>query len=69
MTVNRLDFDQINDLTYFANGKLFCNEREVREYFTPENITEIFGECNMNHVALWEIGEKVLNNKWHCDFL
>ena len=68
MPPSSLNFDEINDITGFANGEMFRTENEVREYFTPESIAEMFGSCEMGVTELHYIGEKVLNNEWHCDF-
>lgn len=38
-----MTFDQINDATGFANGEKFSSPAEVRDYFTVDNIREMFG--------------------------
>jgi hypothetical protein len=76
-------FDEINELTGFANGQEFSNEKEVRDYFTIENIVDMgllhsreeeSERSVVKKVAalaqenLTRMAEQVLREKWHCNF-
>ena len=62
-------FDQINNETGFANGDQFTSESQVRDYFTVENMREMFsGDCSQSQSELDEYADAVIENKWHCNF-
>lgn len=63
-----MNFDQINDATGFANGETFASEQDVRDYFTVENITEMFGQSPEQSV-LAKMANIVIANEWHCEFV
>ena len=46
---DKYEFDEINNLTGFANGDKFSNDDEVRQYFTVENMLVMFGECHLTN--------------------
>ena len=59
-------FDFINEKTGFANGDLFINEAEIREYFTIENMENMFEVDNeISQADLDEMAKIVISNKWH----
>ena len=61
-----MDFDKINEETGFANGDLFNDENEVREYFTIESMKYQFGgSYEFKQTELDEMAELVIENKWH----
>lgn len=61
-----MTFDYIDSLTGFAQGELFTDEDEVREYFTPEAQIEMFGEDAITDtVILNRCAELVIENRWH----
>lgn len=66
-----MNFDYINDCTGFANGDLFSNEEEVREYFTIENLIDMFGDSidiyEYSQELLDDMVETVIENKWHME--
>lgn len=63
------NFDTINDETGFANGDQFTSEDHVRDYFTVENMREMFtGDCAQDQKTLDEYAECVIAEKLHCDF-
>lgn len=57
--------DQIHEATGFDNGDLFTSEAQVREYFTVQNVTDMFGECPCTQDELDEMAEAVTANRWH----
>jgi len=59
------NFDKINQKTGFANGDLFENEQEVRNYFTTENMLVMFNECDFSQEELNSMRAIVIENKWH----
>ena len=64
----KMTFDFINNKTGFANGEQFKNRREVRSYFTRNNMFEMFGELDISKQALAEMATLVIERRWHCDF-
>jgi hypothetical protein len=56
-------FDEINHSSGFANGEKFTDEQEVRDYFTPESMRQMFG-ANWTAERLNEMTEAVIKNKW-----
>ena len=58
-------YDEINEITRFAEGDEFENENAVMEYFTPENMKEMFGECPISPEKLGEYAFYVIANQWH----
>lgn len=57
--------DHIHEATGFDNGDLFTSEEQVRQYFTVQNITDMFGECPYTQDELDEMAEAVIANRWH----
>ena len=63
---------EITEKTGFDNGECFVDTSEVREYFTVENMKQIYGG-NLSHdfpelcdqSILDEMAETVISNKWH----
>lgn len=55
----------IDDLTAFAQGDLFTDEQQVRDYFTVENMRSMFSECNLSQIELNQMAEQVIANGWH----
>lgn len=63
------NFDTINNETGFANGEQFTSEEQVRDYFTVENMREMFsGNCNQDQETLSDYAETVIAEKMHCTF-
>ena len=61
--------DEINDSTGFANGDEFESAQEVEEYFTVENMRDMFsGYCNLSQSELNRYARVVIEEKWHCKF-
>jgi hypothetical protein len=66
------NFDNINTFTAFAEGETFTSEQQVRDYFTAENMREMFGADpaysipEPRQLIAW--ADAVVNNGWHCDF-
>lgn len=59
-------FDYINDRTGFANGDLFRDEDEVREYFTVESMKTMFDpDYKITQAELDEMAKIIISNKWH----
>lgn len=69
----------MNDETGFANGEKFLSACDVREYFTVDNMLEMFGsdypryygrDKNEDITAdvLRDYADYVIENKLHCDF-
>jgi len=65
--VKKMNFDEINDLTGFANGDKFKDEGEVIEYFRQENMERMFGTTHCFQVELAKMAETVIENKWHME--
>lgn len=62
-------FDDINDVTGFANGDKFTSEEHVREYFTQDNLRNMFsGECRVSQSELEGMADAVIEHRWHCNF-
>ena len=63
-------FDQLNESTAFAEGKPFISPEQVREYFTMNNMREMFGpHCEeIAESTLMAMADTVIGNKWHCNF-
>lgn len=55
----------IHDATGFDSGDLFTSEEQVREYFTVENMRDMFGECPYTQEELDEMAEAVIRHGWH----
>ncbi len=63
------NFDEINDLTGFANGDKFDTEEEVFTYFNMVNLREMFPDIEeLPAKLLKQMAEIVIKNKWHCNF-
>ena len=56
---------QIHEATNFDAGDLFRSEQEVRQYFTVQNIADMFGECPYSQEQLDEMAEEVIRHRWH----
>lgn len=61
-------FDEINDKTGFANGERFNSELDVLDYFSEENMIDMFGENNFDQTTLYDYATAVIQNRWHCNF-
>ncbi len=59
---------RISEATAFDAGDEFASEAQVREYFTPENIEFMFGDCPLSRAELDAMAEAVLRYRWHCSF-
>ena len=65
-----MNFDQINDISGFANGENFKNEEEVRQYFTIYNLDVMFGvgyieSIELTQNDLTDMAETVIDNGWY----
>ena len=61
-------FDKINEATGFANNDKFANDAEVMEYFTFQNMKEMFGEdADIDQETLDEMAAEVVDNGWHME--
>ena len=65
-----INFDAINDATGFAEGDKFENADQVRDYFTTENMEQIFepfahGDKIPTQDELNEMANAVIENGWH----
>lgn len=61
---------QINDASGFDNGEQFGSPEEVRNYFTIDNLVNLFNEpCPFSQEQLNEMAEIVILNEWNCVFL
>jgi len=76
MSTNDLTERHISDMTGFDTGEWFADEREVRAYFTPENMRQMFtgfGQDGQNPaLALTEaeldaMADAVIENRRHMD--
>jgi hypothetical protein len=68
--MSQYTFNQINDLTAFADAMTFKSESQLRNYFTLETLAYMF-QRNVDDIdqsVLDEMAEIVLANKWHCNF-
>ncbi len=63
-----INFDEISAFTAFDKGEKFNDEEQVREYFTVDNIIEMFGECAFSQAELDRWANRVLQERRHCDF-
>jgi hypothetical protein len=66
-------FDNINDITGFANGDRFTTPEQVRQYFTREAMIEAFGpHCEESAIPTQEtlnsMAELVIVKQWNCFF-
>lgn len=68
---------QISDLTGFDTGDEFTSERQVRRYFTLENMRQMFtgfgqeGDnlaLDLDEDTLDSMADDVIENRWHCAF-
>ena len=58
--------NEISDGTGFDHGIKFTNEQEVRDYFTVENMKDMFsGDSAYTQDKLDEMAELVIDNRWH----
>ena len=63
-------FDQINDMTGFANGDMFGDEKEVRNYFSLTSMRLMsfpWVECPYTKEQLDEMADEVIANHWHME--
>lgn len=62
-----LNENEINDWTGFEEGLQFKNEDEVREYFTLENVEQMFGgdTRDLSQEELDIMANAVIQNRWH----
>lgn len=59
-------FDEINEMTGFANGNKFADDGEVEAYFTEENMEDMFsGDEVPEQSVLDEMAALVIKNRWH----
>lgn len=63
-------FDQINESTAFADGEPFTSPEQVRDYFTMQNLSEMFGpHCEeVSQETLNKMADTVISNLWNCLF-
>lgn len=66
----RPSFDEINDVTGFANGDQFTSPEQVRGYFTVENMQfmGLGGEPMVDQDTLDAWAELVIEHRLHCAF-
>lgn len=65
-----MDFDYINEISAFADGDLFLDEGEIRDYFTVENFDVMFSPSYLDTLELTQedltkMADVVIENKWH----
>lgn len=69
MSINNLTImENINNLTGFMNGLKFESDIEVLEYFSIENMNDMFGKCyksNLTQKQLDNFANFVIENKIH----
>lgn len=65
----------ISDRTAFDAGERFASPHEVRQYFTVQNMIDMFGreeaarfEELTDQSELDWMAEEVIQNKWHCNW-
>jgi hypothetical protein len=62
----------ISEATGFDQGEEFSNEQEVRDYFTVQAMSEMFGTDTetvpLSQDELDEMAAAVLLHHWHCRF-
>lgn len=63
-------FDEINDLTGFANGDKFESEQEVRDYFQLGELKSMTSGIGpgVDQETLDRYADVVIDEKWHCKF-
>ena len=57
--------DRISEATGFDRGDLFRSVEQVRDYFSVENMRNMFGECPYTQDELHAMAEAVIANRWH----
>ena len=62
--------DFISAETGFDSGDRFTSDEMVRDYFTAENLFEMFGTRHdyFGDAELREMADAVIDNRWHCEF-
>ena len=55
----------VSEATGFDQGDEFETEAQVREYFTVDNIRDMFGECPYTQEDLDLMAEAVIDGGWH----
>lgn len=66
-------FQEISDATGFDSGDEFKSDQHVREYFTVENMVNMFGvhdtyrdlPCDWHQDELDKMANDVIQNGWH----
>lgn len=60
--------EYVSQATGFDSGDQFESEEQVRDYFSVQSLTELFGECIYSPEELAAMVEAVLDGRWHCAF-
>ena len=59
------DRKDISNATGFDKGELFETDEQVHEYFSVEELKDIYGYCELTQDELDEMAEAVIRNRWH----
>ncbi len=66
-----MNTQEISERTSFDHGTEFENAQDVRDYFTVENMNDMFGSdghtCH-DQPELDEMAQEVIDEKAHCTF-
>lgn len=74
-----MTFEQINEITGFANGDKFTSDDQVRRYFQIDEMRGMFGGAwhnddeqgddesgvHVSQATLDEMAQQVIDNRWH----